>query len=257
MKMAKKRKNRRSASKSALGCLFWIGLAAVLGIAAYAAREPIQKAFSNVFKPVETPAPSVTVKPLAETEKETPAPAQEKPSPAVETPKSGMSAETEPGKTPQKGSAKPETRLPETPAPRKIRLFFANVDAQGAVSVKGVIRTIPASDSPLLDTILTLLKGPTSQEMNVGLLTMIPSETRLLGAVVRGETAYLDFSESFRFNTLGAEGLNAQLKQVVYAATEFPTVKNVQFLIEGKKVQYLGSEGIRIDSPLDRQSFTD
>ena len=46
----------------------------------------------------------------------------------------------------------------------------------------------------------------------------------------------MDFNESFRFNPQGLEALNAQLRQVVYAATEFPSVKEVQVLIEGKKV---------------------
>jgi spore germination protein GerM len=103
----------------------------------------------------------------------------------------------------------------------------------------------------------SLLAGPSTQELGMGLLSMVPSNSRLKGVVVRGDTAFLDFNESFRFNTLGREGLNAQLEQVVYAATEFPTVKKVQILIEGKKVPYLGAESIRIDSPLDRQSFPD
>ena len=66
---------------------------------------------------------------------------------------------------------------------------------------------------------------------------------------MRGDVAYVDFSESFRFNSLGIDGMKAQLRQVVYAATEFPTVKKVQFLIEGKKVDYLGTEGVRINEP--------
>ena len=57
-------------------------------------------------------------------------------------------------------------------------------------------------------------------------------------------TAYLDFSEAFRFNSLGKEGLSAQLQQVVYSATEFSTVKRVQILLEGKTADYLGPEGL-------------
>ena len=52
---------------------------------------------------------------------------------------------------------------------------------------------------------------------NQGLLTMIPSGARLRSVVVRGGIAYIDLSESFRFTTLGREGLNAQLEQVVFA----------------------------------------
>ena len=121
--------------------------------------------------------------------------------------------------------------------------------------MKSVIRPIPASDSPLHDTLEALLKGPTSQELNGGLLSMIPTEAKLRTVTVSGETAVVDFNESFRFNTQGVEALNAQLRQVVYAATEFPSVKDVQVLIEGKKVRSLGTEGVRIDTPLSRSSF--
>jgi spore germination protein GerM len=65
----------------------------------------------------------------------------------------------------------------------------------------------------------------------------------------------VDFSESFRFNSQGLEAMDTQLRQVVYAATEFPSVKNVQIRIEGATVRYLGPEGMRLDSPLSRGSF--
>jgi spore germination protein GerM len=129
------------------------------------------------------------------------------------------------------------------------------VDQNGKLSSKSVIRSVQASDSPLRDTLETLLKGPTSPELNSGLLTMVPMEARLLGVTVRGDTAFIDFNESFRFNAQGTEALDAQLRQVVYAATEFPNVKKVQILIEGKKVRSLGAEGVRIDESLSRASF--
>ncbi len=255
--MAKKRKTRRSASHSALGCLFWASLIIALVIAAIAAREPLKEAFGKLFEQGSGASPTVVVKPLAHAgseEVETNVP--------VKAPvDGGQKIGVPPSETASENAAAPKTQPSEAPreestAVRKTRLFFASVDAGGKVEIKGVIRPIPSNDSPLRDTILALLKGPTSQEVNLGMLTMIPADSRLLGVAIRGETAFLDFSESFRFNTLGTEGLNAGLKQVVYAATEFPTVKNVQILIEGKKVQYLGSEGIRIDAPLDRESFT-
>ncbi len=138
---------------------------------------------------------------------------------------------------------------------RKARLYFVAVDPSGKLFLKSVVRSIPASDSPLRDTLDALLGGPTGQELNLGLLSMIPTGSRLLSATVKGDTAYLDFSESFRFNGMGLDGMNAQLRQIVYAATEFPTVKSVQLLIEGKKVPYLDTEGARIDKPLTRDSL--
>ena len=86
-------------------------------------------------------------------------------------------------------------------------------------------------------------------------MSLIPEGTKLLGAKVQNGIAYLDFSENFEFNSYGVEGYNGQLMQIVYTATNFSTVKSVQFLIEGKKKEYLGSEGQWIGSPLSRSAF--
>lgn len=86
------------------------------------------------------------------------------------------------------------------------------------------------------------------------MVSLIPSGTRILSATVRGNTAYINFSEDFQYNTYGVEGYAAQLKQIVWTATEFPNVENVQILIEGRRVDYLG-EGIWIGSPLNRDEL--
>ncbi|QTQ17448.1 GerMN domain-containing protein [Treponema parvum] len=68
--------------------------------------------------------------------------------------------------------------------------------------------------------------------------------------------AFLNFSEEFEYNPYGVEGYLGQLMQIVYTATSFSTVDSVQFLIEGQKKDYLGSEGVWIGSPLARSSFS-
>jgi len=96
-----------------------------------------------------------------------------------------------------------------------------------------------------------LLKGPSPAESGEGLSSLIPAGSRLLSAEVRDGTAYLNFNENFMFNENGAEGYIYQLRQVVYTATEFPTVQRVQILIEGRRLEYLG-ENIPIGSPVSR-----
>ncbi|MDR2865644.1 MAG: GerMN domain-containing protein, partial [Spirochaetaceae bacterium] len=44
------------------------------------------------------------------------------------------------------------------------------------------------------------------------------------------------------------------LRQIVWTATEFSSVHDVQILIEGRKIDFLG-EAIRIDRPLSRNSL--
>ncbi len=251
------RKGSRSHGSSlrgrSIGCLFWLCLLALIVAVGYAARTQLADTFNRLVggkaHPGDTQtAPQVTMKPLDRNAEPRGGEGESQPIESTRTPAPAAERVVSVARP-------PAAPLPEKPLIRKTRLFFLSVDQAGAISMKGVIRSIPQSDSPLRDALLTLLKGPTAPEINLGLLTMIPPGTGLRGVTVRGDIAYIDFSESFRFNSLGIEGMKAQLRQVVYAATEFPTVKKVQFLIEGKKVDYLGTEGVRIDQPLSRSSF--
>lgn len=250
--MARKKGSRlkaKAARHRGIGFLFWLCLAAILVAVGFAARPSLRAAFARLAAsgtpPAASPSPAVPQVTISPMERDRPQGAGSPP--AAAEPAAARDAA---------GSAEnPSTPPVQKPSARKARLFFVSVDPSGRLSPKSVIRSVQASDSPLRDTLETLLKGPTSPELNSGLLTMIPMEARLLGVAVRGDTAYIDFSESFRFNAQGTEALDAQVRQVVYAATEFPNVKRVQILIEGKKVRSLGAEGTRIDEPLARASF--
>jgi spore germination protein GerM len=106
----------------------------------------------------------------------------------------------------------------------------------------------------MVDTLNVLLAGPSTEELARGIINLIPQNTHILSATVRGSTAYVSFSEDFLFNTFGVEGYVAQLRQIVWTVTEFPNVRDIQILIEGRRLDYLG-EGIWIGSPISRQSF--
>lgn len=137
-----------------------------------------------------------------------------------------------------------------------LKLCFVNINSDGTLVRKFVNRSVPKTDSPLTASIRQLLEGPdftNSKEKDC--MTLIPSGTKLLGAKIQNGIAYLDFNENFEFNTNGVEGYIGQLMQIVYTATEFSTVNSVQFLIEGEKREFLGSEGLRIDAPLSKNSF--
>ena len=155
----------------------------------------------------------------------------------------------------EKENLKPETVTTEVPI-TELQLCFVEIVSEGSLVRKIVKRSIPKNDSPLSTAIKLLLKGPDmtiAAEKNCQ--SFIPEGTELLGIKIQNGTAYIDFSEDFEINTFGVEGYNAQLMQVVYTATSFPTVKSVQFLIEGRKKEYLGSEGQWIGSPLTRNAF--
>lgn len=152
--------------------------------------------------------------------------------------------------------AAPKTEKPKPAQTMNVKLFFVQVDSDGNVNRKNVTRAIAKNDSPLTSTIRALVAGPLETEKNC--MSLIPEGTRLLGASVRDGIAALNFSEEFEFNTIGAEGYRAQLMQIVFTATEFATVESVQFLIEGKHKDYIGSGEdvwMWIGSPYTRSSF--
>jgi hypothetical protein len=186
------------------------------------------------------PAPEPAVTPAAEPVK----PPEPAPRPA------------EPPKPAVKPAPKPAADTP-APAPKTAArsIYFIKFDEENGVILRTkVSRTLPVTDSPLLDVLNALLRGTTAAEEKQELRSLIPLGTRVLSATVRGSTAYVSFSEDFQFNVNGVEGYVAQLQQLVWTITEFSNVKDVQFLIEGRRVDYLG-EGIRIGSPLSRNNF--
>ena len=149
----------------------------------------------------------------------------------------------------------PAEELPVPANSIKSRLFYVKVSDEGQISLKSVIRTVNYSSKPLTETIKSLIIGPERSELNKGLLNLIPKGTQLISIVLSNGTALLNFNEEYRFNSLGIEGYKAQLMQTIYTATEFSSVKKVQILINGEKLDYLGAEGIYIGEPLDREYF--
>lgn len=135
------------------------------------------------------------------------------------------------------------------------KLFFVVIGGDGSVSRKECIRSFQKTNSPLTSALNALLTGPSLDELNDGCMTLIPEGSRLLSASVKDKVATLNFSEEFEFNRYGVEGYIGQLMQVVYTATAFPTVESVQFLVEGQRKEYIGSEGVWIGSPLSTTSF--
>ena len=137
-----------------------------------------------------------------------------------------------------------------------LQLCFVEIDGDGLINRKIIKRTVPKSDSPLTNAINLLIKGPdTTKSAEKNCMSVIPKDTKLLSAKVQNGIAYLNFNDALEFNQDGVVGKNLSLEQIVFTATAFSTVKSVQILIEGKKQDYLGSEGTWIGSPLSRANY--
>ena len=198
--------------------------------------------------------PQVVRQPQVVAEDPAPARASASPAaaPAAPDDASPPVAETTPANAPAQPDANPP---PFVPSARQRRLFFAAVSDAGDIAVTGVMRAVDDTASPLTDTLRTLFAGPEPSEISQGLITMIPPAVTLNRVYVSERIAYIDVSESFRFNPLGREGLDAQLQQIVFSATEFPGVEMVQILIDGRRVEFLGPEGAYVGKPIGRATF--
>jgi spore germination protein GerM len=269
-KKASAKKKKRSAS---LGVAFWLLFFLVMAALFLINYPRIQKTWENVVgrnKHTEQNTdtePELTPEAIVEAGQQVPPfeTVDNPPFEIVEAVEGVPDAEPTPTPTPtiltpaQKPDTSRETSTkpvaPETRQELRQRtLFFVNVDATGMVFIKSVNRMITTKGSPLIESLNALLLGPDGMEKKQGLTTLIPEGSRILSARVDGSTAFLNFNETFIFNSYGAEGYIAQLRQIVWTASEFPSVQDVQILVEGKKIDFLG-ETIRIDRPINRNTL--
>ena len=156
---------------------------------------------------------------------------------------------------PTKKKSQETAPLPNKNEMRDIDVYFASVNDNGVVTREKCVRRVERSLSPMVDSLKALLKGPTKEEAKRGIRSFIPADTHILSASIKEGTAIINLSEDFQFNRYGIEGYNIQLQQIVFTVCSFPTVKSVQFLIEGQKRDFIGSEGVWIGSPLTINSF--
>ena len=190
-------------------------------------------------------------------------PAKKEPEPVkVEEPVNKVEEKTEKPveqkteKVQEKVEEKKNEKPPVVTATTDYQLCFIKVDSDGSIIRKIVKRTGAKSDSPLTTALNYIILGPNKTlSAEKDCMSFIPKGTKLLSARVTDGVAYLNFNDAFEFNEEGGEGSRFQMMQVVYTATAFSTVNSVQILIEGKKQEYLGSEGFWIGSPLSRSSF--
>lgn len=182
---------------------------------------------------------------------------EEKPKIQNEQKETSIPEKTETEKTEvTKSPEKPKQEEKKTVTYTELQLCFLQIDTDGSINRKMIKRSVPKNMAPLTTAINLLLQGPdTTKTEERNCISLIPQGTKLMSARVDNGIAYLSFSEDFEFNTLGAEGYMGQLMQIVYTASNFSTVKSVQFLVEGEKKDYLGSEGQWIGSPLSKNSF--
>lgn len=130
----------------------------------------------------------------------------------------------------------------------EVKLYYPNNDATKLVGIKRTIRFKGSSSAKYRAVIDELLKGPEDS----GLVAIIPKQTKLLGVSVAGDTAKVDFDKALvnSFNG-GSTGEEMLVGSIVNTLTEFPEIKKVQIVVEGRNVETLKGH-IDTSKPLPR-----
>ena len=273
---SKKRKKKQPANTTGFLAAVLIGLIAV-GAVTYMNKDQIgteKPKKEETAEDPKTPAedalpdrqpqtqPSDKVQTAAPAEPQTPPPSDEISVTVVKTeeePADPVKPKEPPAPLPQPAENQPK-EPPKKPVEPLIKteekqLFFVRYsESTESIEIVPVIRRISYENSPLTQTLNTLLYGPNVAELSKNLITMIPEKSKILSIEISKGIASINFNEEFMFNPNGREGLEAQLAQIVYTATQFPTVSAVRFLIEGESRDFL-SDGVYIKLPLGRNSF--
>jgi hypothetical protein len=113
-------------------------------------------------------------------------------------------------------------------------------------------RSVPATRGVATAAIGAVLAGRSAAEAAAGLGSQIPAGTALLGVRISGVIATVDLSSSF-VSAAAAGSMPARIAQVVYTATQFPTVHAVRFAIDGQSSTVLG--GIPVQDPQTRAMY--
>jgi germination protein M len=270
------RQSSRKKSSGGIGCLIWIALFLVICLLFVLNKGKIEKVlnntnFVNLWQNRNSPKPSASpgLKPSASPSALPSASPSTLPS---ASPSAKPSASPSALSTPRPSERPDKTAKPsispkpdkspaastlENPKPktRIATLCLVRVEDDGSIILKEVKRSLPVSDSPLFDSLNALMKGPSADDIKSGYMSLVPQGSKILSVTMRGSTAEVNLSEAFMYNSLGVEGYVGQLKQIVWTATAFPNVHDVQFLIEGRHVEFMGGEGVYVGIPKSRNSF--
>jgi germination protein M len=143
----------------------------------------------------------------------------------------------------------PITREPEVIKP--YRVWFTRGEHLFAVTRRG-----PETEGVGAEAVRILLDGPRAAESQAGVSSAIPAGTRFLGLEIIESTATVDLSSEYESGG-GSASMFARLAQVVYTLTEFDTVKDVRFKLDGQPVDVFSGEGIVLEEPVGRREYSE
>ena len=112
----------------------------------------------------------------------------------------------------------------------QVQLYFPSASGRMLVPVT---RTV-FSTADIATAVLELAKGPKNDS---GLERPLPKDCGIRSVTVKDGVATIDFSRAFMTVTEGEDGGRQAVRAVLFTASQFPGVKKVRILVEGKEYQ--------------------
>lgn len=130
----------------------------------------------------------------------------------------------------------------------EVTIYFMNADNK-PVKIK---RT--AKENSLEFALKELFAGTKRQDSLDGLYSEIPKGTKLLSFKEDTEKIAINVSDEFEMGG-GAQSIQVRLLQLIKTINAYTKNKPVYLYIEGKKIEYLGGEGIYVEQPLNEDAL--
>lgn len=126
-----------------------------------------------------------------------------------------------------------------------IQVYFPNADGTKLIAVSKKIKT---GNDKYKAAMQALLEGTTDKKLTV----VMPKNTKLQSVKVDKNIAYVDFSKEFIKNfTGGSTGEIMLVGSIVDTLTEYPEIKAVQILVDGKEIDSLSGH-MDLSTPIQR-----
>lgn len=131
-----------------------------------------------------------------------------------------------------------------------VTLYFLDPDNYELVPEARQIDSKALINNPYEILINLLIEGPKNEK----LMKLIPEDTKLNSAQIKGNVLYIDFSEEFiSEQNLGQQQEELILKSIVNTVTELTEINKVTILIDGEENKGFPDNGVIFDKIFVRE----
>ena len=139
--------------------------------------------------------------------------------------------------------------LPFSVNTKEVRVCFTKSIEPEKLSLVSVKRRVSKDDSVVNAVLKELFLGPTKKEEIKGVMTEIPTGTRLLEVEESDDDILVDLSSQFLTGG-GSATMQLRYLQIYKSLKTIAPHKDIYLLVDGKSIKAIGGEGLEVTQPL-------